>query len=146
MLKLFGPRKISFDTFLSSDVTIVGAMTFTGDIRIEGQMVGDVKTYESTRGTVVIGRTGRVQGDVIASNAVVSGSIHGSVTASGVVGVSSTGNIHGDLTYDRLAVRENARIHGRLCRGSDVPLPAMQSFQPTEHDETEAMTRHAQRA
>ncbi len=125
---------------------IVGAMTFTGVIRIEGQMVGDIKTYQSTRGTVVIGRTGHVQGDVTVSNAVVSGSIHGSVTASGVVGVSGTAHIDGDITYDRLAIRENAHIRGRLCRGSDVPLPATQLFQSAEFDETETLPRRAHRA
>ena len=146
ILQFFGAKNPSFDTFIGPDMKIVGAMTFTGDVRIEGQMVGNVMTYKSTSGTVVVGKTGHIQGDVVVSNAVVSGSIHGSVIATAVVGVASTGHIDGDVTYDRLTVHEKAHIQGRHSRGSCVPLTAPRPVDDAEFDDEELNRPRVRRA
>ena len=51
--------------------TIVGDVTSSGDIRIDGSLSGSV----NTKGKVVVGTTGMVEGNVNASNADVSGAV-----------------------------------------------------------------------
>lgn len=113
-VKLFTAKETQFDSVIGPNVTVAGDITFTGELRIDGTVQGEINVYRSTQGTMMIGRTGRVEGKVTVTNAVVSGRLDGSLHATEVVGVSSAGEVRGDIEYGRLVVREQGRISGRL--------------------------------
>ncbi|MFM9883664.1 MAG: polymer-forming cytoskeletal protein [Burkholderiales bacterium] len=114
---MFANKKTQFDSTIGPGVSIEGDVTFTGDVRVDGHIKGNVGIYKSTSGTLVVGRNGRIDGKVSVSNAVVSGTVNGSVHATAVVGLSGGGRINGDVTYGRLVVRDNANIEGYVSRG-----------------------------
>ena len=118
IIKMFATKKTHFDSTIGPGVSIDGDVTFTGDVRVDGHIKGDVSVYKSTSGTVVVGRNGRIDGKVNVSNAVISGTVNGSVRATAVVGVSGGGRIIGDVTYGRLVVRDNANIEGYVTHGN----------------------------
>lgn len=113
-IKLFAAKETQFDSVIGPNVTIAGDITFTGELRIDGTVQGEINVYRSTQGTLMIGRTGRVEGKVNVTNAVVSGRLDGSLHATEVVGVSSAGQVAGDIEYGRLVVRGQGRISGRM--------------------------------
>ncbi len=118
ILKMFTTKKTHFDSTIGPGMTIEGDVTFTGDVRVDGHIKGDVSIYKSTSGTLVVGRDGRIDGKVSVSNAVVSGTVNGSVSATAVVGLAGGGRINGDVIYGRLVVRDNANIEGYVTRGN----------------------------
>ena len=118
ILKMFTTKKTHFDSTIGPGMSIEGDVTFTGDVRVDGHIKGDVSLYKSTSGTLVVGRDGRIDGKVSVSNAVVSGTVNGSVSATAVVGLAGGGRINGDVTYGRLVVRDNANIEGYVTRGN----------------------------
>lgn len=118
ILKMFTAKKTHFDSTIGPGMTIEGDVTFTGDVRVDGHIKGDVSLYKSTSGTLVVGRDGRIDGKVSVSNAVVSGTVNGSVSATAVVGLAGGGRINGDVIYGRLVVRDNANIEGYVTRGN----------------------------
>ncbi len=118
ILKMFTAKKTHFDSTIGPGMSIEGDVTFTGDVRVDGHIKGDVSLYKSTSGTLVVGRDGRIDGKVSVSNAVVSGTVNGSVSATAVVGLAGGGRINGEVIYGRLVVRDNANIEGYVTRGN----------------------------
>ena len=95
---------------IAHDMRIVGDVTCSGVIRIEGNVEGSVKGARQ----VLVGRQGMVKGDVSACEAIIGGKIEGSVTASERVEVQGTALINGDLFAKSMLVQEGGRINGAI--------------------------------
>ena len=98
--------------------TIVGKGTFiTGDmqvqnsLRIDGKVKGNVKVTD----TVVIGKEGKVEGNVNAKHLFLAGTVKGNITASGKVLLESTASVFGDITAVRLVIDEGALFDGKCA-------------------------------
>ena len=115
-------KKSPFDTVVGPGMTIAGDVTFAGDMRVDGNVRGDLKLYKSTNGTVVVGRSGHIHGNVTVSNAVVSGTIRGAVNASSVLAVAGSGHVAGDVTYQSLVIKRNGKIDGHIARYTGGPI------------------------
>jgi cytoskeletal protein CcmA (bactofilin family) len=130
--KMPAASKSAFDTVVGPGMTIAGNVTFAGDVRIDGNVRGDLKLYKSASGTVVVGRSGHIHGNVSVSNAVVSGSIRGSVRTSAVLAVAGSGHVAGDVTYQSLIIKRNGRIDGTLARDAGEPVGAPRTDIPLD--------------
>ncbi len=60
---------------ISNGTDITGDIKSTGDIRIDGSLTGNL----NIKGKVVIGPTGKINGEVICKNSEVSGHIEGKI-------------------------------------------------------------------
>ena len=63
---------------ISNGTDITGDVKSTGDIRIDGSLTGNL----NTKGKIVIGPTGKVNGEVICKNSEVSGTVEGRIIVS----------------------------------------------------------------
>ena len=95
---------------VASGTEITGEVTTQGDLRIEGNVEGDVHT----RGEVVISDRGSVNGDVQADTVVVEGRIDGTVTAREVARLMSGCRVTADLRSPAVQLEEGARFDGRI--------------------------------
>lgn len=114
---------------IAHDMKIVGDVSCSGVIRIEGHVEGSVKGARQ----VLVGRQGMVKGDVSAREAIIGGKIEGSVHATERVEVQGTALINGDLFAKSMLVQEGGRINGAI-RMEDV------SAQRTREPHTSAQT------
>jgi len=96
--------------------SIVGEITSSGDIRVDGTLSGSI----NTKGKVVIGTTGMVEGNVIASNADVSGELKGSVSVSELLALKSTAKLDGDIVTNKLAIEPGASFTGSCSMGAVI--------------------------
>lgn len=78
-------------------------------LRIDGLVKGKVES----KGKIIIGNGGCVEGIVEANEIFVGGTIRGELFASGKVEANSTGRIFGDIHTKCLIVDENALFEGR---------------------------------
>jgi cytoskeletal protein CcmA (bactofilin family) len=88
--------------------TITGDIESTGDIRIDGSLVGNL----NTKGKLVIGEPGKVKGEIICKNADLSGIIEGKITVSELLTLKLTARITGDIITNRLTVEPGAVFTG----------------------------------
>jgi cytoskeletal protein CcmA (bactofilin family) len=88
--------------------TIKGEIISSGDIRIDGCLIGKV----TSKGRVIVGATGVVEGDVICQNADVSGIIKAKIQVSELLTLKSTSKIHGDIVTKKLAIEPGAIFTG----------------------------------
>ena len=100
---------------MSSDLTIKGNLTTSGDIQIEGVLEGDIKAHLLT-----VGETATVKGEVIADDVIVNGRVIGCVRGL-KVRLTSTAKVEGDVIHKTIAIESGAHFEGSVKR-HDNPL------------------------
>ena len=95
---------------------IVGEVNSSGDIRVDGTLSGAI----NTKGKVVIGSTGMVEGNINASNADVSGELKGSVSVTELLVLKSTAKLDGDIVTNKLAIEPGASFTGSCSMGAVI--------------------------
>lgn len=97
--------------------TVVGpGSVFSGTLAgkdnyvVHGRVEGDC----DLQGSVVVMEQGVWQGDIVATNVTVNGTLHGNVTAKGKLELGSNARIEGDITSPVIAIAEGARYDGEI--------------------------------
>ena len=109
-----GPREVGdVVSIIGPGMKIVGDCSSDGTIRVEGRVEGSVSAGKS----VVVGREGEVIGDIRTQDAIVAGSVNGSVVAESRVELQATCRIKGDIQSRRVKLDEGGQVDGRLHMG-----------------------------
>src|SRR6266403_1861146 len=93
------------ETVVGPSVKIQGDLNSEGNVRIEGQVTGKVKTSQS----VFVNPGAKIAADVLAGNAVIGGEVQGNLKVSGHLILQSTAKISGDITCNVLRVEDGAQ-------------------------------------
>jgi cytoskeletal protein CcmA (bactofilin family) len=101
---------------IGAGTVIEGEVKSTGDIRIDGTVVGTVHS----KSKVVIGNTGRIEGDIFCQNADISGTIKGKSNVHEMLFLKSSGNVKGDIHTGKLVVEVGASFTGNCNMGPMV--------------------------
>jgi cytoskeletal protein CcmA (bactofilin family) len=99
---------------ISNGTDITGDIKSTGDIRIDGTLSGNL----ATKGKVVIGPTGKVNGEVVCKNSEVSGSIEGKIIVNQLLILKASSKILGDIVTSKLSIEPGAMFTGN-CKMSE---------------------------
>jgi len=84
-----------------------------GNIRIEGKVIGDIKS----KSKIVLGQSSYVDGNIISQNAEVEGEVKGKVQISDVLVLKNTSVINGDIVTNKLIVESGATFNGGCKMG-----------------------------
>ncbi len=106
------------DTLIGAGTIIEGDMTFSGGLRIDGQVNGNVIAAHGKPGTLVLSEHAKVNGEVHATHLVVNGVINGMVSASDYLELQSKAKVAGDVSYKTVEIQLGAIIEGRLIHNS----------------------------
>lgn len=107
-------------SIIGPGMRVVGDCETTGTIRIEGAVEGSVKAAKA----VVVGRDGRVQGDITTQDAVISGTIEGTLVVESRLELQATCRIDGEVQAARLQLEEGAILNGTVSMGSKAAVSA----------------------
>jgi cytoskeletal protein CcmA (bactofilin family) len=102
------------DTLIGAGTCIKGNVTFTGVLRAEGEIIGDVSCGDDPLGTIVVGKLGRVTGTVNVPHIVVIGHVDGPVHSSESLEIQPAARVVGDAFYKDIVIHEGAVIEGVL--------------------------------
>lgn len=102
---------------ISEGTRIKGDVISAGDIRIDGELKGNI----STKGKLVVGPNGKITGEVDCSNVEVSGLIKGKVNATELLNMKSTSQIEGDIIAGKLSVEPGSLFSGTCTMGTPIP-------------------------
>lgn len=95
-------------TLLARGVLIKGEIRVEGTVRIDGRLEGEIHT----KGTVVIGEDGVVQGTISAGTLINSGKIKATVTAVERIQLLKTGVLIGEIHAPSFAIEDGAKFQG----------------------------------
>jgi len=131
---LLRKRRIKSDkisSLIGKDITIEGLIITEGSLRIEGTFRGEIEA----KGDVVVGETGKIQGNLVVNNLLVAGEVIGNIRAFGRLEITRTGRLEGDLETQTLVIAEGAQYRGRCLMGSPGQETAAQETETTREVE-----------
>lgn len=99
---------------ISEGTKIKGDIVASGDIRIDGELTGNI----SAKGRLVVGPNGKIEGEVDCINIEVSGYIKGKVSATELLNMKSTSQIEGDVIAGKLSVEPGSLFSGTCTMGT----------------------------
>lgn len=97
-------------TSIGPGLVLVGDLVSEENIRLRGQVEGNI----STSGSLHVEVMGVVKGDIVAESVVVEGSIEGSVIAAEKFDLRSSGRILGNVRASVVAIADHAFLRGRI--------------------------------
>ncbi len=107
------PQK-QIDSLIGAATTINGDLDFDGGLRVDGRVLGHIHGQKDSTSTLVIGETGKVEGEIRASHVVIRGQVNGPVVAEEYLELLASARVTGDISYKRLEMHVGAVIDGRL--------------------------------
>lgn len=99
---------------------VVGDCETEGTVRVEGRVEGSIAAGKA----VVIGKDGIVVGDVVTQDAVVAGTLRGTLVAESRLELQSSCQVEGDVRARRMQLEEGAVLNGEVAMGDDITAPA----------------------
>ena len=103
-----------FDTLIGQGTQVNGDIKIAESLRIDGQLTGNVLSLDGHDPAVAIGMNGLIVGNVKAARVILSGTLKGSVYATGKVEILNGANIEGDVVYGSLYVEDGAILRGNF--------------------------------
>jgi cytoskeletal protein CcmA (bactofilin family) len=111
------------DSLIAAGTRIEGNVIFSGGLRIDGEVKGDVRSAEGQAGTLVVSEHARIEGEIVVAHLVVNGTIVGPVHANDFVELQPRSRVTGDVHYASIEMHLGAVVEGRLVHKSAAAEP-----------------------
>jgi cytoskeletal protein CcmA (bactofilin family) len=106
------------DSLIGAGTRVEGSVIFSGGLRIDGEVKGDVASANDQPSTVVVSEQARIEGEVSVTHMVVNGTIVGHVHASEFLELQPRCRVTGDIHYTNLEIHLGAVVEGRLVHAA----------------------------
>ncbi|MFZ1519724.1 MAG: polymer-forming cytoskeletal protein [Ignavibacteriaceae bacterium] len=103
-------------TIISSGVKIEGTVTTNGNIRVDGEIKGDIISDNN----ISIGDSGIVNGKINAAVVTIGGVVTGSIAAKEKLTLTSRGKINGDVVVKSFVIEDGGLFNGNCKMGGSV--------------------------
>lgn len=105
-------------SIIGPGMKVVGDCDSDGAIRVEGSVKGNIRAGKA----VVVGKDGRVEGDIFTQDAVIAGVVTGALRADSRLEVQASSRIEGEVIAARMQLEEGAVLNGTIQMGSGADL------------------------
>jgi cytoskeletal protein CcmA (bactofilin family) len=113
MLKKTGSKNVniskSFNSLIGEHSSFKGDIKCEGAIRIDGEIIGEIKAAED----VVIGPNAKVEGDIYGNIVQISGIVKGNIFAKYTVRLCTTASLYGDIETQNFITEEGSFFLGK---------------------------------
>ena len=127
----------NLNAFLGEGTSFKGTLTFEGTVRIDGRLEGEIFTKD----TLVIGEGAQVSAAIHAGVAVISGTVHGNITAERKVDIHASGRLYGNISTPSLVIEEGVVFEGACTMGSGAEQSAEQAEKAHADERERLFTR-----
>lgn len=107
------PQK-SIDSLIGAGTRVEGNVIFSGGLRIDGEVRGNITSETGSEGTLVISEKASVEGAITVGHVVINGAVIGPVVAGGSLELLPGARVTGDVEYYQIEMQQGAVIQGRL--------------------------------
>lgn len=103
---------------IGNGTVIKGDIESTGDIRIDGHLIGNLKS----NGKVFIGQTGVLDGELVCKQADISGVVKGKIRTEDLTALKSTSRVEVDLVTKQLLIEVGAQFTGQCTMNQQATI------------------------
>lgn len=103
-------------SIIAAGTTVEGDITSNGDLRIDGNLNGNIQCSAK----VIIGAQGQVKGDISGQQADIMGKVTGTIKVKELLMLKGGSNVSGNLYASKLSIEPSANFNGQChMNGSD---------------------------
>lgn len=124
---MFGNKSIKpspIDSLIGTGSTITGDVHFTGGLRVDGHVKGNIKAVGEKPGTLVLSEMAKVEGEIDVGHVVINGTVAGPVRAKEYLELLPKARVTGDVSYKTIEIHVGAIVMGRMMHEGDTKLVA----------------------
>jgi cytoskeletal protein CcmA (bactofilin family) len=114
-MRMFGKKKQPpIKSLIAHGSRIEGHFIFSEGLRVDGEVIGDIRAGDAQASILVISETASVNGQIHADHVIINGTVNGPVYASELLELQPKARIAGDIHYKALEMHQGAVISGQL--------------------------------
>jgi cytoskeletal protein CcmA (bactofilin family) len=102
------------DSLIGIGTRIDGNISFSGGLRIDGHIRGNITAIGDKPSTLVLSDQGIIEGKIQVSHAVINGTIVGAIQTNEYVELQAKARVSGDVHYKTMEIQLGASIDGML--------------------------------
>jgi len=122
------PKQEGIMNILGGGTKFKGTIQVTGNLRIDGEFDGNMNISE----TLIIGKTGKVKGEVKTKNSIIGGYVNGNLQADEKVELQASAKFEGDLICKKLIIEEGVLFDGNCKMSEHKIISKEQKNRPPE--------------
>jgi len=135
---MFGKRhnkpKNRIDSLIGAETRIEGNISFSGGLRVDGEVNGNIVAVPGKPSTLVLSEHGRVNGEVCVTHVMVNGVVEGPLRAAEYLELQSKSKVIGNVHYKTLEIHLGAIVEGRLIHLADAVSDKVVAFKMSSAD------------
>lgn len=116
--------------FIAKGSKLEGDLTSGGDVRVDGHLIGSIKT----QGRIVLGEGGVIEGEVLCNTGIIGGEIKANIVSEELLTLKSTARLNGEITAGKLAIEPGANFTGKCSMGALVKDINKKTNKPNSSD------------
>ncbi len=118
------------DCLIGAGTDIHGNVAFSGGLRVDGHVRGNIIALEGKPSTVVLSEKARVEGEIRVSHVVINGAVVGPIIGAEYVELQPKAVVTGDVSYRKIEIHLGAVLQGRLLHEDEVRSDKVVPFKP----------------
>ena len=129
-----GKQHGHIDTLIGTKTHVEGNINFSGGLRVDGHVCGNITAIGDTQSTLVLSDQGNVDGKIQVSNVVINGTVTGPIQADEYLELQAKARVFGDVHYGSMEIQLGASVEGKLIRLDNVQPEKLVTFIPASSD------------
>jgi cytoskeletal protein CcmA (bactofilin family) len=101
-------------TLIAKETTITGDIVFSGNLDVEGRVVGSIVAESGKEAMLRVVDGGAVEGEIRVPLAMVNGKVAGDIHASGRLELAEKAEVDGDVYYHLIEMAVGCKVNGGL--------------------------------
>ncbi len=115
----------TIDTLIGKKTVFKGDVEFSGGLRVDGQVKGNIIARDETNSTLVVSELSEIEGNIDVPHVIVNGTVKGNIKSTAHIELQPNSRIVGDVQYKGVEMQLGASINGNLvCDTSRSEAPA----------------------
>lgn len=123
---MFKSKKVSkskatkrIDTLIGRHTHITGDISFSGGLRIDGKVSGNITASSDNSAVLTLSEHGAIEGELRIPNLVINGQVNGNIYASEHIELAAKARINGNVYYHVIEMAIGAEVNGLLIRARE---------------------------
>lgn len=108
-------------TLVSAGTTVNGDLSSENDLRIDGTILGNVRSSAK----IILGASGLVEGNIEGQQADITGKVIGNIIIKEMLQLKGACNVQGNITADKLQIEPTAIFNGQCSMGTVASIVQM---------------------
>lgn len=104
----------SIDSLIGAGTRVEGNVFFSGGLRVDGEVRGNISCKNGQEGTLVISEKASVEGAISVGHVVINGTVIGPVFAGESLELLPAARVTGDVEYHQIEMQQGSVIQGRM--------------------------------